>query len=262
MQRTGGPTIPTQEVVIFITADESMDVRQARHGPRPLRSTNDTIHRFQHVDPSAQGLLFVPAKAGKRDGITTTYIVMERIRGETLASAWPTLAASSRDKILLQLRHFVDEMRSLPAPKREHKISNVGGGSLWDCRLVSGVDRFGPFKDPQAFHLFLRNGLEKAPSPEVPEVDEMIKLQARDWGPVVFTHGDLSSLNILVQDDNIVGIVDWETAGWYPPYWEYTTACQVNFRNMFWADWIDEFLEPWPDALKMERVRQRWWGVI
>ncbi|KAL2430629.1 hypothetical protein ABEF95_012076 [Exophiala dermatitidis] len=197
----------------------------------------------------------------KSDGTTTTYVVMERIRGETLASAWPTLSASSRDKILLQLRHFVQEMRNLPAPKREHKISNVDGGSLWDCRLVSGVDRFGPFKDAQAFHLFLRNGLEKAP-PELPEVDEMIKLQARDWGPVVFTHGDLSSLNILVRGDRIVGIVDWETAGWFPPYWEYTTACQVNPRNTFWAEWIDRFLDPWPDALKMERVRQRWWGVI
>jgi hypothetical protein len=30
-------------------------------------------------------------------------------------------------------------------------------------------------------------------------------------------------------------MVDWETAGWYPPYWKYTTASQANPQNMiFW----------------------------
>jgi aminoglycoside phosphotransferase (APT) family kinase protein len=81
-------------------------------------------------------------------------------------------------------------------------------------------------------------------------------------GQPVFTHGDLSSLNILVRRDDILGLVDWETAGWYPPYWEYTSACQVNLRNTFWARYIGSFLEPWPEALKMEKTRQQWWGVI
>lgn len=30
---------------------------------------------------------------------------------------------------------------------------------------------------------------------------------------LVFTHGGLSSLNILACEDKVVGIVDWETAG-------------------------------------------------
>lgn len=41
-----------------------------------------------------------------------------------------------------------------------------------------------------------------------------------ETSPIVFTHGDLSSLNILARVDDIVGIIDWETAGWYPSYWE------------------------------------------
>lgn len=67
------------------------------------------------------------------------------------------------------------------------------------------------------------------------EVRELIKQQDQDddkW-PLVFTHGDLSRLNILARGDDIVGIIDWETAGWYPSYWEYTTACQVNPQNSF-----------------------------
>lgn len=37
----------------------------------------------------------------------------------------------------------------------------------------------------------------------------------------MFTHGDLSPRNIIVLNDKIVGIVDWEEAGWFPEYWEY-----------------------------------------
>ena len=70
-------------------------------------------------------------------------------------------------------------------------------------------------------------------------------------------HGDLSSLNILVRGDEIVGIIDWETAGWYPSYWEYSTASQVNPENMFWAEEIDKFLHPMPEDLAMDKVRQK-----
>jgi hypothetical protein len=61
---------------------------------------------------------------------------------------------------------------------------------------------------------------------------------------------------------DIVGIIDWETAGWYPSYWEYTSAHQVNPQNSFWADEIDNFLQPMPDELKMEQTRQKYFGDI
>lgn len=87
-----------------------------------------------------------------------------------------------------------------------------------------------------------------------------MELQDRPWPPPVFTHGDLSSLNILVRSDEVVGIIDWETAGWYPSYWEYTTACQVNPRNPFWREQIDKFLEPMPGELEMDQVRLKYFG--
>lgn len=93
------------------------------------------------------------------------------------------------------------------------------------------------------------------------KVQELIHLQNKTW-PLVFTHGDLSSLNILVCGDNIIGIIDQETAGWYPSYWEYTSAYQVNPQNTFWVNEIDKFLEPMPEELRMERVRQIYFGDI
>lgn len=40
---------------------------------------------------------------------------------------------------------------------------------------------------------------------------------------IVFTHADINMRNVLVNENGrISGIVDWECAGWFPEYWEYT----------------------------------------
>jgi hypothetical protein len=33
---------------------------------------------------------------------------------------------------------------------------------------------------------------------------------------ILFTHRDLSPMSVIVKEGIIVGIVDWEYAGWYP----------------------------------------------
>jgi hypothetical protein len=131
-------------------------------------------------------------------------------------------------------------------------IAGVDGGTLWDCRLPCGPQRFSPFANTDDFHHFLRGGIDEAPFGHQ-DITEMITLHRQEWGPPVFSHGDLSSLNILVKGEAITGIIDWETAGWWPSYWEYTSAQQVNPRNSFWDDCIDKFLDPWPEALKWKK---------
>ena len=34
--------------------------------------------------------------------------------------------------------------------------------------------------------------------------------------PYTFTHGDLTSVNIMVENGNLIGIIDWEASGYYP----------------------------------------------
>jgi aminoglycoside phosphotransferase (APT) family kinase protein len=35
----------------------------------------------------------------------------------------------------------------------------------------------------------------------------------------VFTHADIAPRNVMVDEQkNITGILDWESAGWYPEY--------------------------------------------
>ena len=188
-----------------------------------------------------------------------TYIVMERIEGQKLAVGWLKRSQESKERILIQLRQLIAELRSIPPPK-DAKIANAVGGTIYDGRLSGGSIRRGPFKDIQEFHLHLREGLEAHPG-HAPEVRELFTAHDGTW-PICFTHGDLSSLNILVRDDCVVGIVDWETAGWYPSYWEYTTARNVNPRNEFWREEIDKFLEPMPKELAMEHLRMKYFGDV
>ena len=190
---------------------------------------------------------------------TWTYIVMERIDGEIVGANWYKRTKESKDNILCQLRQMIDEMRRI-LPAEHQKIASATGGTIYDARLSGGPIRRGPFNDIGQFHLHVREGIEAHPD-HFPEIHDLIAAQNETW-PICFTHGDLSSLNILVRGEDVVGIVDWETAGWYPSYWEYTSAWHVNPQNEFWQDEVGKFLEPMPKELAMEKLRRRYFGDI
>ncbi len=184
---------------------------------------------------------------------------MERINGHPIAHGWLARNAGSKAKVLSQLKGMIQDMRSITPPGPG--VTNVDGGPLFDYRLPGPVP-FGPFTSIYAFHNHLHQGLEPSQVPPTAPsaVIEMIRLHNGVWPPTVFTHGDLSSLNILVRGDDVVGIIDWTTAGWYPSYWEYTSACQVHLFYSFWREEIDKFLDTMPEELAMEETRRRYFG--
>ncbi|KAJ3810405.1 hypothetical protein EV368DRAFT_85124 [Lentinula lateritia] len=53
---------------------------------------------------------------------------------------------------------------------------------------------------------------------------------------IVFTHGDITRRNLLVDDNaKVVGIIDWEQAGWRPAYWGKVKIC---FGGNTGSDWF------------------------
>ncbi|KAI9449805.1 kinase-like domain-containing protein [Boletus coccyginus] len=192
-----------------------------------------------------------------------TYIAMERIHGDSLAKVWYSLSANSKERIFAQLRNMVNEMRALPAPGPG--ISNAVGGPLYDPRFPGTSKTIGPFQSIRDFHTFLRNSIVELPPENLyPGIRDMMVLQNQPWPMPVFTHGDLSTFNILVRGDRVIGIVDWETAGWYPTYWEYSMAWWLgNPRNAFWREETERFLDPpMPQELEMERTRVTYFGDV
>ncbi|ATY61091.1 kinase-like domain [Cordyceps militaris] len=185
------------------------------------------------------------------------FIVMERIDGVMLARGWLRRTPESRNRILESIRSMILQIRQIPAPG--HGVSNVDGGPIYDGRLP-GPNFWGPFQTIHDFHRELRGGVDEPAydGTAIPEFGPLIDFHNQQWSSPIFTHGDLSSLNILARGDEVVGIIDWETAGWMPPYWEYTSAWHVNPQNQFWQQEVDRFLEPLPEALAMETIRRKY----
>ncbi|KAK1765822.1 hypothetical protein QBC33DRAFT_590695 [Phialemonium atrogriseum] len=164
------------------------------------------------------------------------YIVMERIQ--------------EGHSIFAQLQRMLQEMRKLAPPGT--RVESCVGSSLRDSRISRSRPRFGPFKSIQDFHLWLREDLRPEEHPtrkgdqDWKEIKEMVAMQDRRWPPPVFTHGDLNPFNILVRGDQVLGI--------------YTSVWHGNRVRQGWQDVIPKFLDPWAEELRMEIIRQKWWG--
>ncbi|CZT18042.1 uncharacterized protein RCC_03880 [Ramularia collo-cygni] len=196
------------------------------------------------------------------------YIVMERIRGQMLSVVLPSLSEASKDSLFSQLRTAMDELRALEPPSMA--MQSCVGASLLDFRIAhTRGKRFGPFDSIPEFHRWLRRWCQPPlanihwSDEEKLAIEKMIKRQDRaSWPPPVFTHADLHSCNIIVQNEKLVGIIDWEFSGWYPSYWEYTSAWCTAVVARNWRKHLEHFLDPWPEELEMEITRNDYWGQI
>ena len=181
-----------------------------------------------------------------------TYILMERIKGVSIRKIWFSISANERDRLRSQLRVLLTALRSL-SPPQPGRIGDVNYSKLYDDRIIAGG--FGPFPTSRAFHRFLRHDVVK-PVKDT-ELDELITNHSTQEYTTCFTHGDLSSSNILVRGGMVVGVIDWEMAGWYPEYWEYTSAWHVNPYDEWWRPEVENLLDAYPAELEMEKSRRK-----
>ena len=152
-------------------------------------------------------------------------ILMTRIPGVTLDMVMDTLSEAELSTIATELESMLRHMRSFANPYGS-SVCGVDGGSIRSPR-VSG-QCIGPSPDIRSFHHELLvpasikwwAGREDTFRHHVATYEQMLSMSHS----IVFTHGDLMDHNIMVQDGHITGIIDWETAGWLPDYWEFTTA--------------------------------------
>ncbi|KAI0653308.1 kinase-like domain-containing protein [Cubamyces menziesii] len=69
--------------------------------------------------------------------------------------------------------------------------------------------------------------------------------------PVHLTHGDLVPRNILVQGSTITAIIDWETAGFYPEFWEY---CRMHERSWMSPQWSRVLARVFPGPKREKEI--------
>ena len=152
-------------------------------------------------------------------------ITMEYIEGQTLQQAWPVLTPDQRSAILDQLRDYIAQMRALGG---DHVGRLDGQGVLLPSIMMRSG---GPFNTVTELHDWLVRPPKRLRAQSMYWHEITTQLAADH--PIVFTHGDLATRNILVREGRIVAILDWEFAGWYPEYWEYVFALR-GLDNLDW----------------------------
>ena len=193
-----------------------------------------------------------------------SYIVMERLDGEMLGyEKLLKMPKEEKEGIWKQLKDILEELRGIEN-LRPGAVCAADGGTLHDHRILgaAGANGMGPFKTEREFNLFLRNGNDSTENTEDEtlkrNLDTMIEMHKEAEGRhlnTVFTHGDLSPSNVLVKDGKVVGLIDFEMSGFFPEYWEYTTAINASYLKV-WREEIDKFLTPYPKELEMDKLRR------
>lgn len=186
---------------------------------------------------------------GEFDG----YFLMSRVPGVSFAICMERLSDRDFTDFISQMQEYISQLRAIPKNvSPEFAICNTLGQACRDTRIRDG-DPIGPFADETAFSQLLRNPNEPS----------------RRGHSILFTHADLNARNILVDQVTqldgrkvwkVAGIVDWESAGFYPEYWEYTRSLFEGFRYPERTrDMLHELFKVFGDYSKEFDVERRSW---
>ena len=184
-------------------------------------------------------------------------ILMTRLPGEELSTAYEKMDPTEKATIKSELKMYLDVMRKWKNPWGRECICSISGSPIRSVRIPH--HKVGPCENEQAFfdHLIgaaWKGGLSKEKYSELFETAS--KLPALKPHKIVFTHGDLKHHNILAYRGHVSGFLDWESAGWYPEYWDFTTATRFGGVPGYW--WyelmLDIFGDEYLDELKSERA--------
>ncbi|KAM0553373.1 hypothetical protein ACHAPJ_007387 [Fusarium lateritium] len=201
------------------------------------------------------------------------YLIMEYIQGVNLESIWPSLSNESKSSVTTQIKDMFGQMRTLNPPN--NFIGGINGGTLRDTpfHTEDPDPRInGPFKSSEEVGLALalasRNFWEATGrSVWLPRFFTQHLGAALKDHEAKFTHGDLHMRNVVVEkvlknsssggeteqhyEYRVGGIVDWESAGWYPAYWEYASALARAHEERDWPEHVGKMMKPYPLELSM-----------
>jgi hypothetical protein len=172
----------------------------------------------------------------RRNGM---FIAMDFIQGKGLDCVWSGLTA---DEKKMTARRVWDQLQSLraaiPFQQSDLAVGSVCGGSVFEPAVSQGF--IGPFEKLGEFHTLLRDKALVGP-----EMERFSHFWTQDGSDVrwhsVLTHADLAPRNIIYSEDGSLTLIDWETAGLWPEYWECVKWHFTDFPHLpGWSDTMDE----------------------
>ncbi|KDQ10968.1 hypothetical protein BOTBODRAFT_136250 [Botryobasidium botryosum FD-172 SS1] len=168
------------------------------------------------------------------------YIVMDRVEGETLATASFDLTHEQLTAIATELKGYVEQIARLQPPNPT--FGSWPSGPYFNNYFHEGKGAVAlpSFKE---FHAYWVKRLGPR-SREVFPTSILDNVCTEDLD-VSFMHGDLNLSNIMVKDGKIVSILDWDSLGWYPRFWEMMTI-RRGYMSLEWRDVVDSVFGPYP----------------
>lgn len=177
------------------------------------------------------------------------YIIMWRLRGTPLNVVWPSYSIEKRKQIANQLANYFTQLRSLESPFGS-RICSANGGPIHDNRLTPTCR--GPFADEAAMNRALRRETDLDIWPQ------SVVVSHSSSHPIVFTHGDLTPRNVMVEDGRVTALIDWETSGWFPAHWEYRKALWArNYpfgTSESWYTYIPTIIPVYEDEIRADAL--------
>ncbi|GKZ23420.1 hypothetical protein AbraCBS73388_009787 [Aspergillus brasiliensis] len=178
-----------------------------------------------------------------------SYLLMTRVPGHPIGQMFNRMTDEQVKQAVEDLKRYVAELRAIPPnTDSEFQICNSLGEGFLDWRIPDSQREELRFQSEAEFNKYLTDPFGEdtrrraAISHDIPHA-------------IYFTHGDLNPRNILVENGRISGIVDWENAGWFPEYWEYTKAHYCVRYVMRWlVDVVDRVFEGYRDELHVENM--------
>lgn len=193
-------------------------------------------------------------------------LFMSYIPGKTLESAWAGFDDTTKGRICQDIWDMVSTIRKIPRPahlagdngENAHLYCTANGSPSRNPLLGDDNDVTPVFLDDQTLRdrIYARyeahNGLSYRDSAEyLPE-----RLPRSDTA--VFSHGDIAPRNIIVDDDGrILALLDWESSGWFPDWWEYAQMMGICHKlEHDWQHWMERTRPVKWDIAAIQKARR------
>ncbi|KAI1735336.1 hypothetical protein F4680DRAFT_461796 [Xylaria scruposa] len=162
--------------------------------------------------------------------------IFDRVQGVNLMDAWIDLGWISTIRLGFQLRWMIRNMRSQKSPT----AGSLGTGivrTFWIEDMYGIPLRASSYTIMSLVNFWYNVGSFTKESKKTKEQHETtcegpLKLSQQ----LVFTHHDLAPRNLMIDLAGNLNIVDWDFAGWYPPFFEHTGM--YNFWPLKSWGWI------------------------
>lgn len=147
-----------------------------------------------------------------------SFLLTKRIRGQTLSEIWPKMTSADKERVAKQTAEYLMQLHEL----RSDRLESIGGHPIYSAFLFPngyGIGH-GPFSSDDELWAEMSLALTQVPE----QVRSKLRQRMPAATPYTFTHGDLTNVNIIVENGNLAGILDWESSAFFPVWWEFTCA--------------------------------------